>query len=176
MHPDAAPSELKIVRVGDGATFQITDIAITSHYGCHVWRREMKEVALIYFEVSCCGSFRFVFCGDADYTAGFPNVAPDLDTLFITWRNPGPKFEDGHSEQIATTFDAVSIVVNELTPRRLILQHYGELDHVYKGFAASYEMAVDLIARLLVPTSIHFWGDQVNLVQRTNCSLICENS
>lgn len=165
--PSSAVSEgLMVCPAQNEAMLAIGDTVVRSFTGCHVWRKSAEEVPLAYYEVTVDRSFRLVFCGDADYTRGFPRVLPEVDALFITWRNPGPKYEDGHSEQVATTYDAVKIVVDELRPARLILQHYGELDHVYKGFSPSYEMAEDLIRRFPEIASIDFWGDVVKIKDR----------
>jgi hypothetical protein len=100
-----------------------------------------------------------LFCGDSDYTKGFPGIQPGLDLICITWRNPGPVFEDGHPLQTMNTNDAVMIMINELKPCNILLQHYGELDHIYRGFTASYDLAAHLINSLPVPTDILFWGE-----------------
>lgn len=162
--PSSAASEgLMVSPAKNEAMFAIGDTVVRSFTGCHVWRQSAEEVALAYYQVSTGDSFRLVFCGDADYTKGFPGILPDVDALFITWRNPGPKYEDGHAQQQATTSDAVKIAVDELRPRQLFLQHYGELDHVYKGFSASYAMAADLINRFPEIASVYFWGDVVKI-------------
>ncbi|NCB39134.1 MAG: MBL fold metallo-hydrolase [Erysipelotrichia bacterium] len=170
MHPEAAEVASGITMAESGLKIRLGEITVTSHHGCHVWRHQPNEVPLAYFEVGCGSYFRFVFCGDADYTKGFLGVESQPDVLFITWRNPGPEYEDGCSEQIATTSDAVNIAISELKPCRIILQHYAELDHVYRGFSASYEMAVELIDKLSLPTGIYFWGNIFNPL-RCGCSL-----
>lgn len=163
MHPGAAPNDLPVTPMPDGVTVLTGEISVRARHCCHVWRKNPGDVPLTAFEAVCDGKFRFLFCGDADYTGGFADIAPDVNVLFITWRNPGPAYEDGHPEQIGVTADAVKIVLNELRPTRVILQHYGELDHIYRGFSASYEMAALLIRDLPVHTSIHFWGDLISL-------------
>lgn len=164
MHPAAIPSAAgKILPLPDLITAVIEGAEIVAHHGCHVWRNFPEEVATTAFEVRLKESFSFVFCGDLDYTKGLKHVCPEPDVLFITWRNPGPKFEDGHPEQVATTIDAVNIAFDKLRPRRIILEHYGELDHIYKGFSASFDLAARLIESLSVKTDILFWGDCLNL-------------
>ena len=163
MHPAAAPVESGVCPVADGCRYNLDRISFVAHHACHVWRKSAEEVPLTAFEVDFAAQFRVVFCGDADYTRGLANVAPSPDALFITWRNPGPQYEDGHPEQTGTTLDAVRLAVKRFVPRRLILEHYGELDHIYKGFSASYEMAISLIEKIEVPTSVHFWGDMIKL-------------
>jgi L-ascorbate metabolism protein UlaG (beta-lactamase superfamily) len=143
--------------------FREKEFSVIAHQGCHVWRNSPMDLPIFYYEVFCPGEFRLLFCGDADYTKGFSQVKPDVDLIFITWRNPGPRFEDGHPEQIATSIDAVNIVINELRPRRIILEHYAELDHVYKGSPASYESAIELIKKLSTPVNIYFWGEMLSL-------------
>jgi len=163
MHPDAALSGVEVIKSADGATVSIGQIVCTARHSCHVWRKKPEEVPLTAFEVGFAADFRIVFCGDADYTRGLAGVRPGAAALFITWRNPGPQYEEGHPEQTGNTLDAIKLVIAQFAPQRLILQHYGELDHVYKGFSASYEMAIGLIEKVEVPTSVHFWGDIVDL-------------
>lgn len=162
MHPAVAETA-GVTGVADGEINVIGQMRFTAHHACHVWRDKPEDVPLASYEIECGENFRLLFCGDADYSRGFPTVKHSPDALFITWRNPGPEYEDGHPRQKAKTIDAVSKVLDELTPKRLILEHYAELDHVYRGFSASYEMAADLIARLKTPTDIYFWGDVVSL-------------
>ncbi len=162
MHP-AAGEIAGITGVADGEIFVAGQMRVKAHHACHVWRDKPEDVPLASFEIECGDGFRLLFCGDADYSRGFPAVKRSPDLLFITWRNPGPEYEDGHPRQKAKTIDAVSRVLEELAPKRLVLEHYAELDHVYRGFSASYEMAADLIARLATPTDIFFWGDAVML-------------
>lgn len=164
MHPAAAQHGVEIVKLADGASSKIGMITCTARHASHVWRSRPEEVPLTAFEVDFAGQYRIVFCGDADYTRGMEGVKPGVDALFITWRNPGPQYEDGHPEQTGTTLDAARLAVARFKPRRLILEHYCELDHVYKGFSASYELAISLIEKIRVPTSVHFWGDVVKLL------------
>ena len=160
MHSQAFQDQSAEIRgIGDQASVKLGDALARAHYGRHVWREKPEEVATTAFELEIGKGFRLVFCGDLDYTTGLQSVRPEPDLLFITWRNPGPEFEDGHPRQVATTVDAVKIVIEKLRPKKIILQHYAELDHVYKGFSASYEMALNLISNLNVPVKIFFWGD-----------------
>ncbi len=164
MHPGAIGADQKdIGRLLDQEAIKIDETLIKAHHGNHVWRNSPEEVATSAFEVEFSSGFRFVFCGDLDYTLGLKNVAVGPDILFITWRNPGPKFEDGHPEQTGTTIDAVNIAIEQIRPKRIILEHYGELDHIYKGFSASYDLAVYLIKNLSVKTDIFFWGEFFSL-------------
>ncbi|MEW6709186.1 MAG: MBL fold metallo-hydrolase [Candidatus Riflebacteria bacterium] len=169
MHSQAALDKMPPVNfIADRESAQVRGISIKTHYGCHVWREKPEEVATTAFEVEFPGGFRAVFCGDLDYTRGLEQVKTCPDLLFITWRNPGPKFEDGHPLQNAKTIDAVNIVIERLKPERIILQHYAELDHVYKGFSSSYELAISLAERLAVPTEIFFWGDSTAFAKKSN--------
>lgn len=163
MHPDAALPGIEIVKLSDGAAVSIGQITCAARYACHVWRKKPEEVPLTAFEVDFAGDFRIIFCGDADYTRGLAGVKPGADALFITWRNPGPQYEEGHPEQTGNTLDAIKLAIAQFAPQRLILQHYGELDHVYEGFSASYEMAVEIVRELPRLASINFWGDVVDL-------------
>lgn len=164
MHPQAVSADLSdIGKLPDQASIKIGQTRVKAHHGRHVWRSLAEEVATSAFEVELAGGFRFVFCGDLDYTVGLTNVSAEPDALFITWRNPGPAFEDGHPEQRGTTIDAVTLAIEQVKPRTIILEHYAELDHVYKGFSASYELALQLIRSLPVKTEILFWGDKLTL-------------
>lgn len=158
-HEAADISARSLNGMRDRSVFFVGKFEIRSLHARHVWRKTAAEVPLACFEVTLAGGFRIFFCGDADYTQGFAGVKPSPDMLFITWRNPGPEYEDGHPDQKATTIDAVNKILRELAPRQLILEHYGELDHIYHGFSASYEMAIKLIDRVETPASIYFWGD-----------------
>jgi hypothetical protein len=148
-----------ITCLGDRKVFDCGPLSLRAHRACHVWRDSPDDVAIAAFEVSAADNFRMVFCGDSDYTKDLPAITPQPDLMFITWRNPGPKYEDGHPAQQACTIDAVTLAITRFAPRQLVLEHYAELDHIYKGFSASYEIAIELIKNLQVPTSIHFWGD-----------------
>lgn len=163
MHPRAAPGGLLLKRLADGGTTKVGSISIKAMYARHVWRKSIMDVPLAMFEVEFESGFRMIFCGDGDYTNGFKEFRQGSDALFITWRNPGPIYEDGHPEQKYKTIDAVNLAIHELSPACIILQHYGELDHIYKGFSASYEMAADLVRQLSVKTTVNFWGDVVKL-------------
>ncbi len=164
MHPQAVPAHLsEIGKLPDQTSIRIGQTRVKAHHGRHVWRSLAEEVATSGFEVELAGGFRFVFCGDLDYTVGLTNVTAEPDVLFITWRNPGPAFEDGHPEQRGNTVDAVNIAIEQVKPRMIVLEHYAELDHVYHGFSASYELALQLIRSLPVKTEILFWGDKLAL-------------
>ncbi len=164
MHDLAAlSSHLTIGRMGDQDEFLSSISLIKAHHGCHVWRDRPDEVAVTAFEIEFDTNFRLVFCGDLDYTRGLTQVKPAPDALFIAWRNPSAIYENGHPRQQGTTFDAIGKVIDLLRPRRIILQHYCELDHVYRGFSSSYELAAELIHHLPVKTDIFFWGDTVRL-------------
>jgi len=163
MHPLAAADSQSPVRMHDGEEVTLQGILIRAMHAKHVWRNHVSDVPLAMFEVEFPSAFRMVFCGDGDYTDGFNMCGKKPDLLFITWRNPGPEFEDGHPAQKYKTIDAVDMAIKEICPKRIILQHYAELDHVYKGFSASYDMAADLVHKLSVKTTVNFWGDVVKL-------------
>ncbi|MBU1108677.1 MAG: MBL fold metallo-hydrolase [Candidatus Riflebacteria bacterium] len=163
MHSGAVPADSSVRPMTNGCCCKLDQISFVAHHACHVWRKSETEVLLAVFEVKFGDNFRVVLCGDADYTKTLAGIKNQPDVLFITWRNPGPEFEDGHSEQTGTTLDAVQLAISRFAPRRLILEHYGELDHIYHGFSASYDMAVNLIESIDTPVTIHFWGDLVPL-------------
>lgn len=129
------------------------------HHACHVWRDSCEDVFTAAFEVTFKNDFRMVFCGDSDYTKTMGTIKPGADIMFITWRNPNAAFEDGHPQQIGTSLDAFGIATEKYAPKMFILEHYAELDHIYKGFNASYEQAIDIMSRSNIPTKLLFWGN-----------------
>ena len=150
--------------VEHGANMELLDLQITCRQGFHVWRATMDELPLIYYEITTPAGYTFIFSGDLDYTKVFEKTAGrDIDLLFIPWRNPNERYENGRPEQIGSTLDAVKIAVKTAQPRAILYEHYGELDHIYGGFSASYDMALDLKRELAVPSELLFWGEHMAL-------------
>lgn len=139
-------------------------LEIVAREGCHVWRETAAELPLAYFEIACPGGFRFIFGGDVDYTRGFESTpGRRIDLLFLPWRSPNERFEDGHEAQIGTTLDAARIALERVAPAALMYEHLAEFEHVYNGFPASYDIAVNLKRRLPVPSELLFWGEKIAL-------------
>lgn len=153
----------KMTGVKDKECFYFRNLEIIPQFATHVWRTMQNEVLLTAYEVTTADGFTFIFSGDADYTKNFISQTKKVDLLFITWRNPNSSYEDGHPDQKGTTIDAINIAIENIKPSRIILEHYGELDHIYKGFEASFDLAVKLIDELPATTDIFFWGDVTRL-------------
>lgn len=163
-HPEVALAHNPAISAcEDNEKIDFAGFSMVAHHGYHVWRENMSDVPLVYFEVICPEHFSFLFCGDADYTKAFACSQADLNTLFIPWRNPNSSFEEGHPQQTASTMDALHMAIARAKPKRIILEHYAELDHIYKGFTASYDLALNLIENSPVTTDIFFPGDVVFL-------------
>ncbi len=150
--------------VGNDWEIEIDDLRIRAQPSLHVWRKTMDEVPLIAYEVRCQEGYTFIFSGDADYTRSLekPDDA-EVDLLFIPWRNPNEKYEQGHPKCKGTTLDAVNIALRRVKPRNVIHEHYAELKHVYDGFPASYDIALELQSKMAVPSELLFWGESLTL-------------
>ncbi|OQW95554.1 MAG: hypothetical protein BWK77_07230 [Verrucomicrobia bacterium A1] len=154
--------------VSHGWELEIDDLHITGRAGCHVWRDTPEELPLVYYEIRCQEGYTFVFGGDVDYTKTFEKTrGRAIDLLFLPWRNPNAAYEEGRPEQTGTTFDAVRIALDKIEPAALLYEHCAELNHVYDGFPASFDMALDLKQRIPVPSELMFWGEQIALAPRT---------
>jgi hypothetical protein len=143
------------------AGFYFNEFKLTSRFGIHVWREDFAQVPLVYFEVETPDNFNFIVTGDNDYCKTLECKNSQTDLLFITWRNPSCLYENGHPEQKGTTLDAFQIAIDKVKPMRIVLQHYAELDHIYKGFSASYEIAEMLIKSGKVKTDIFMPGEVI---------------
>ncbi len=150
--------------VGNDWTMEIDDLRIRGQPSLHVWRKNMDEVPLVAYEVTCQEGYTFLFSGDADYTKSLEKPAySSLDLLFIPWRNPNERYEKGHPKCKGTTLDAVNIALRRVEPAAVLHEHYAELKHVYDGFPASYDIALDLQEGMNVPSDILFWGESLVL-------------
>ncbi len=148
-----------------GSRVNAAEAQVTGRLGFHVWREELNDPPLIYYEVTLPNGYAFIFAGDLDYTKKFERT-PDkqIDLLIIPWRNPNQKFEEGHEEQEASTLDAVQIAQARIQPRALIHNHYGELDHIYRwATGASYGIALNLKQQCSTPSEVLFWGERLRL-------------
>lgn len=160
MHEKSASDFAGVFPLGDNSIINFESFTICSHKACHVWRNDISDVNLCYFRVVSTNGANFVFFGDADYTKVSRGYSEAADTAFITWRNPNSKYEDQSPDQIGNAFDAIKLMTNVFKPKRIVLEHYGEFDHIYKGFGASYDHAIKLIENLGTQTSIYMPGEQ----------------
>ena len=147
-----------------GWSYDVVDTGFLARQGFHVWRDTMEELPLVYYEITCRNGFSFIFGGDVDCTKVFENTAgKKIDLLFLPWRNPNKLYEASHPEQIGTTLDGVKIGLSRIEPAALLYQHYAELDHVYEGLPASYDIALDLKRKLGIGSELMFWGEKLKL-------------
>jgi L-ascorbate metabolism protein UlaG (beta-lactamase superfamily) len=149
---------------GSGSIHTIGGLHITSREGIHLWRKVVGEVPLTYYEIACPQGFRFIFGGDVDYTKLFEK-SPDatIDLFFLPWRNPNEIYEPGHPAQEATTIDAVKIAIERIRPAAMLYEHCAELDHVYEGYPASFDIALELQRLVPIPSDLMFWGEKIAL-------------
>lgn len=147
-----------------GSIHDIRGLHITAREGIHLWRKVVGEVPLIYYEIACPQGFRFIFGGDVDYTKLFKKTpGSNIDLFFLPWRNPNEIYEPGHPAQEATTIDAVKIAIERIRPATMLYEHCAELDHVYEGYPASYDIAVALQRLVPIPSELMFWGEKIAL-------------
>lgn len=154
--------------VEHGQKVELYDLKIRARRGIHVWRDSADEIPLVVYEVICQAGFRFVFGGDLDYTASFGqgNLRPRPDLFFVPWRSPNERYEPRKPTDVRPLREALSIVIRDLAPRALIFEHYAELEHVYDGLPASYELALALQEQLDLPSALLFWGESISLSPR----------
>jgi L-ascorbate metabolism protein UlaG (beta-lactamase superfamily) len=149
----------------EGGRIELCDVEIVARTGIHVWREGEEDVPSLYYEVCDRLGFCMMITGDVDYTKRFEKTpGRRLDVLFLTWRNPNGRYEAGDGrEVVGTTRDAVEVALARIEPSMLVLEHYGELEHIHKGWAASYDMAAALKRELKVPVEWLFWGERMRL-------------
>ena len=147
-----------------GWSYDVVDTGFLARQGFHVWRDTMEELPLIYYEIACRNGFSFIFGGDVDCTKAFEKTAGrNIDLLFLPWRNPNKLYEASHPDQIGTTLDGVKLGLARIEPAALLYQHYAELDHIYEGLPASYDIALDLKSKLGIGSELMFWGEKLKL-------------
>ncbi|MGD9874213.1 MAG: MBL fold metallo-hydrolase [Kiritimatiellia bacterium] len=143
---------------------ELAGLKITARTGCHVWKETIAELPVAYYEVTAPDGFSFIFAGDTDYTKEFEKTpGKDIHLLFIPWRNPNAFYEEGQPNRKGTAVDAVNIALKKIKPRALVYEHYGELKHVYEGFAPSYGMAAWLKKEIKTPSERMFWGEKITM-------------
>jgi len=130
----------------------------TAHPALHVWRDSPAEVPSLCYEVQLPGSFNLIFTGDADYTRPLEPESPPVDWLFVTWRSPNASFDPGDPAARGRPADALRAAADRLHPAAVILEHYAELEHIYQGYPASLDLAVEQI-RQVPATDCLFWAE-----------------
>ncbi len=147
-----------------GWELDLCDLHLTARHGIHIWRESLEDVPLAYYEVRCQRGFTFLFCGDLDYTKLLEKTpGAKVDLLFLPWRSPNESYEEGAPHRAGSRLDAVKIALKRIQPGRVLFEHYAELDHIYDGLPASYDMALELQRQLPVPAELLFWGEKVKL-------------
>ncbi|HOW97019.1 MAG TPA: MBL fold metallo-hydrolase [Kiritimatiellia bacterium] len=156
------PGVKTVIAADDGLAFKVAGLDVTARRGFHVWRATMEDLPLVYYEIVCPGDFTFLFIGDLDVSKKLEKTAGrDIDLFFVPWRHPNETYEPGHAAQTGRTYDAVQAALDKVRPRALLFEHLAELEHVYDGFPASYDIAIDLKARVRVPSELLFWGERI---------------
>jgi L-ascorbate metabolism protein UlaG (beta-lactamase superfamily) len=149
---------------GNGWTRELCGLRLAAREGIHLWRKAIGDVPLTYYEVACPQGFRFIFGGDVDYTKLFEKTpAANIDLFFLPWRNPNEFYEPGHPAQEATTIDAARIAIERIRPATMLYEHCAELDHVYEGYPASFDIALELQRQIPIPSELMFWGEKIAL-------------
>lgn len=157
----AWPSHPCLHGVREGERLELAGFRIAVHEADHAWRERLGDVPSVSYEVISPSGLCVLFAGDADYTARFQKTpGARVDLLCLPWRAPNARYEEGSPDAIGTPLDAVRIAVARVRPAGVLLNHYAELQHVYTGFPASYEIALDIQARLGLPCDCLFWGEE----------------
>ncbi len=140
--------------------FEVAGLRVHARKGIHVWRESMEEVPLIYYEVVFPCETRLVYGGDVDYTKDLEKTeGRDVDLFFIPWRAPNARYEEGHPEQTGELKEAVEGALWKIGPNALMYEHCAELEHIYDGFPASFNLALNLKRALPVSSELLFWGE-----------------
>ncbi len=144
--------------------WDVAAVRVHARRGIHVWRDDDRELPLCVYEVVWPDQRAIVYGGDVDYTKVLER-SDDLaiDAFFLPWRAPNASYEEGHEQQIGPLHEAVQQALDKLNPAMLFYEHCAELEHVYDGFAASFDMALDLKKRLPVRSELLFWGEHIDL-------------
>ena len=164
---DQWPGFASLVPARNGQTLDLQGLGLTVRQGLHVWRDTMDELPLLYYEGVFPHGGTFLFIGDLDISQNLEKTpGRDVDVFFIPWRHPNRHFEPGHVEQTGQTVVAVRAAIERIQPRLLLYQHLAELEHVYDGFPASYDIALDLQAKIGRPSELLFWGEHIQIPPR----------
>lgn len=142
------------------------DVHIRAGTGRHVWRETYEELPLVYYELECPGGYKMFFGGDIDYTQELKLLSPAPDLVFLPWRSPNADFESRQGCIAQDVLRAMGVFLQRIRPGAIILEHYGELEHVYQGMPASWEIAMDVCAGAGVKCDCLFWGESIALPLR----------
>lgn len=145
----------------------VCHIPVHARQALHVWRDTLESVPLLAYEVACWEKAALLYAGDIDYTQPLPATeGMAIEAFFLPWRAPNARYEEGHPEQEAPLLHAVKQAVEILRPRTLFYEHCAELEHVYDGYPASFDLALDLKKKLKTQTELLFWGESMTLQKR----------
>ncbi len=144
--------------------WEMGDLRVHARTGIHVWRESEDDLPVAVYEVRWPNDTAVVFGGDADYTKKLEKTdAVRVRAYFLPWRAPNALYEEGDARQVAPLHEAVQVALDRLDPAVLFYVHCAELEHVYEGFPASFDMALDLKKRLPVSSELMFWGEWMDL-------------
>ncbi len=150
--------------VCDGDEWEVAGLRVQARTGIHVWRDEASAMPLCVYEMVWPDGLAVVHGGDVDYTKNLEKSAGlDIHAFFLPWRAPNALYEEGHHLQKAPLHEAVRMALDRLEPDVLFFEHCAELEHVYDGFPASFDMAFDLKRSLPVASELLFWGEWMDL-------------
>ena len=149
-----------LVAVADGDQWSIGAWTLHAQTGIHIWRETPEQVPLIIYTAISPAGGAWVYGGDVDYTQmpAPPDPAP-VQAFFVPWRSPNARHEDGDARQEGTLLDALHRLIDQWKPAMLFYEHCAELEHVYDGFPASFDMALESKHRLAVASELMFWGE-----------------
>lgn len=153
-----------LVPVADGRQWEMDGLRVHARAGIHVWRESIDDVPLVVYELLWPDHSAVVFGGDVDYTKQLERTQhAEVKAFFLPWRAPNASYEAGDPRQVAPLADAVRIALDRLNPSALFYEHCAELEHIYDGFPASFDMAFDLKKQLPVSSELLFWGEWMDL-------------
>lgn len=129
---------------------------------CHVWRDHIQDVPVTVYDIALGDAYTIRCSGDADYThPSVLDLPTDVNLFAIPWRSPNRFYEPGHPEQKSTVLEAINQLIEKSNPAQLFLEHYGELEHLYGGFEASYELALEIQREVSIPALLMAWGESI---------------
>ncbi|HIE10269.1 MAG TPA: MBL fold metallo-hydrolase [Kiritimatiellae bacterium] len=154
---DPAPHAL-FLSGEEGFCEEIQTVRVSVKRALHVWREHFEQVPSLYYDLLLPDGTRMLFMGDGDYTRSLDEAPPAIDWLFVTWRSPNADYEPDEPAAKGSPADALAAAAQVLRPAAVILEHYAELEHVYQGYPASLNLAVEQI-QAVPGTDCLFWGE-----------------
>lgn len=153
-----------LVPVRHDDQWETAGVRVHARTGIHVWRESESDLPLCVYEVTWPDGRTILYGGDVDYTKSLAHTeGADITAFFLPWRAPNARYEEGHERRMAPLHEAVQIALDRLNPAMMFYEHCAELEHVYDGFPASFDMAYDLKKRLPVASELLFWGEWMDL-------------